>query len=405
MKTQPITPSSTPYDWLDRSLDSIHRANWYRSTQTISSKAGTIAIVDGREMLMFASNNYLGLAGDRRLIDAAIRATEMYGTGSTGSRLVTGHLALHEELEQAIADLKNTEAALVFSSGYLANLGVISAIMGQRDLILGDEYNHSCFKKGAVMSGATAIDYQHRNLSDLTAKLQKQRSKYRRCLITTDSVFSMDGDLAPLREIMDLANQYGCMVLVDEAHGTGVFGDRGGGLTQALEIQQDFIQVGTLSKALGSLGGYVAGSAKLIDYLRNRASTWIYTTGLSPADTGAAIAAINIVKSDNALRAKLWQNVEFFKLGLQDVGLQDLGMQAISFDSPIMAIESGDIQQTIQMAKHLRDNGIFAPAIRPPTVPTARIRITLMATHTKEQIQSLLKHLLKRSPLLRRRSI
>ena len=387
MKTQPITQPSTPYDWLDRSLDSIHRANWYRSTQTISSKAGTIAIVDGREMLMFASNNYLGLAGDRRLIDAAIRATEMYGTGSTGSRLVTGHLALHEELEQAIADLKNTEAALVFSSGYLANLGVISAIMGQRDLILGDEYNHSCLKKGAVMSGAMAIDYQHRNLSDLTAKLQKQRSKYRRCLITTDSVFSMDGDLAPLREIMDLANQYDCMVLVDEAHGTGVFGDRGGGLTNALGIHQDLIQVGTLSKALGSLGGYVAGSAKLIDYLRNRAATWIYTTGLSPADTGAAIAAINIVKSDKALRDQLWQNVEFFKLGLQD-----FGMQAIAFDSPIMVIEVGDITQTMQMATHLRDNGIFAPAIRPPTVPTARIRITLMATHTEAQIQSLLKH-------------
>ena len=336
-------------------------------------------------MLMFASNNYLGLAGDRRLIDAAIRTTEMYGTGSTGSRLVTGHLALHEELEQAIADLKSTESALVFSSGYLANLGAISAIVGQRDLILGDEYNHSCLKKGALMSGATAIDYQHLNLSDLTAKLQEYRSKYRRCLITTDSVFSMDGDLAPLREIMDLANQYDCMVLVDEAHGTGVFGDRGGGLTQALGIQQDLIQVGTLSKALGSLGGYVAGSAKLIDYLRNRAATWIYTTGLSPADTGAAIAAINIVKSDNALRAELWQNVEFFKQGLQD-----LGMQAIAFDSPIMAIEVGDITQTMQMATHLRDNGIFAPAIRPPTVPTARIRITLMATHTKEQIQSLL---------------
>ena len=399
MKNQPITQLSTPYDWLDRSLDSIHRANWYRSTQMISSKAGTIAVVDGREMLMFASNNYLGLAGDRRLIDAAIQATEMYGTGSTGSRLVTGHLALHEELEQAIADLKNTESALVFSSGYLANLGAISAIVGQRDLILGDEYNHSCLKKGAVMSGATAIDYQHLNLSDLTAKLQEHRSKYRRCLITTDSVFSMDGDLAPLREIMDLANQYDCMVLVDEAHGTGVFGDHGGGLTQALGIQQDLIQVGTLSKALGSLGGYVAGSAKLIDYLRNRAATWIYTTGLSPADTGAAIAAINIVKSDNALREQLWQNVEFFKLCLQDLGLQDLGMQAIAFDSPIMAIEVGDIQQTMQMAKHLRDNGIFAPAIRPPTVPTAIIRITLMATHTKAQIQSLL-HIIRSAAYL-----
>jgi 8-amino-7-oxononanoate synthase len=376
---------STPYDWLDCSLDSIHKANWYRSTQTISSKAGTIATINGREMLMFASNNYLGLAGDRRLIDAAISATEMYGTGATGSRLVTGHLALHEELETAIADLKNTEAALVFSSGYLANLGAISAIVGARDLILGDEYNHSCLKKGAVMSGATAIDYQHLDLADLTAKLQANRAKYRRCLIATDSVFSMDGNLASLRKIMDLANQYDCMVLVDEAHGTGVFGDRGGGLTQALGIQQDLIQVGTLSKALGSLGGYVAGSAKLIDFLRNRAATWIYTTGLSPADTGAAIAAIKIIKSDNTLRQKLWQNVEFVKQGLQD-----LSIQAIAFDSPIIAIAIGDIEQTMQMATHLRENGIFAPAIRPPTVPTPRIRLTLMASHIPAQIQFLM---------------
>ena len=382
MKTTPI---STPYDWLDRALASIHKANWYRSTQTISSKAGTTAIVDGREMLMFASNNYLGLAGDRRLIDAAISATETYGTGATGSRLVSGHLALHGQLETAIADLKNTEAALVFSSGYLANLGTIAAIVGARDFILGDEYNHSCLKKGGLLSGATAIDYRHLDLTDLTAKLQENRSKYRRCLIITDSVFSMDGDLAPLREIMDLAQEYDCMVLVDEAHGTGVFGDRGGGLTQALGIQQDLIQVGTLSKALGSLGGYVAGSAKLIDYLRNRAATWIYTTALSPADTGAAIAAIEIVKTEPQLRDRLWQNVQFFKQGLQS-----LVIQAIAYDSPIMAIAVGDIAKTMEIAANLRKNGIFAPAIRPPTVPTPRIRITLMASHTQAQIQFLL---------------
>ncbi|WP_082429569.1 8-amino-7-oxononanoate synthase [Pseudanabaena sp. 'Roaring Creek'] len=380
--------ASTPYDWLDHSLDSIHKANWHRSTQTITSKAGTIAKVNGREMLMFASNNYLGLAGDRRLIEAAIAATEKYGTGTTGSRLVTGHLALHEELELAIADLKNTEAALVFSSGYLANLGTISAIVGQRDLILGDAYNHSCLKKGAVMSGAMAIDYQHGSLADLSAKLQEHRSKYRRCLITTDSVFSMDGDLAPLREIMNLAATYDCMVLVDEAHGTGVFGDRGGGVTNALGLGANLIQVGTLSKALGSLGGYVAGSAKLIDYLRNRAATWIYTTGLSPADTGAAIAAIEIVKSESALRQQLWQNVAMVKQGLQA-----LGIPAIAFDSPIVAIEVGDIATTMAQSQYLRDRGIFAPAIRPPTVPTARIRVTLMATHTPSQIQTLLQYL------------
>lgn len=384
MKNEPI---STPYDWLDRNLASIHKANWYRSTQTITSKAGTIATIDGREMLMFASNNYLGLAGDRRLIEAAMSATQMYGTGSTGSRLVTGHLALHEELEQAIADLKNTEASLVFSSGYLANLGAISAVVGARDLILGDAYNHSCLKKGGLLSGAMSINYLHLDIADLAAKLQENRAKYRRCLITTDSVFSMDGDLTPLRKIMDLAARYDCMVLVDEAHGTGVFGDRGGGLTQSLAIEQDLIQVGTLSKALGSLGGYVAGSAKLIDYLRNRAATWIYTTALSPADTGAAIAAINLVQKEPERRQQLWQNVKFLQQGLQD-----LGIHAIAFDSPIIALKfgDGDIDVTMHISQQLRQNGFFAPAIRPPTVPTARIRLTLMATHTTSQIQTLL---------------
>ncbi|MDX2254077.1 MAG: 8-amino-7-oxononanoate synthase [Pseudanabaenaceae cyanobacterium bins.39] len=375
---------STPYDWLDRSLHSIHKANWYRSTQTITTKAGAIATVNDREMLMFASNNYLDLAGDQRVIEAAQRAAATYGTGSTGSRLVTGHLAIHEELESAIAQLKNTEAALVFSSGYLANLGTISAIVGAKDLILGDAYNHSCLKKGAVMSGATAIDYEHGNLIDLTTKLIENRGKYRRCLIVTDSVFSMDGDLAPLREIMELAQVYDCMVMVDEAHGTGVFGDRGGGLTEHLGINQPLIQVGTLSKALGSLGGYVAGSAQLIDYLRNRAATWIYTTALSPADTGAAIAAIDIIRNEPQRRQKLWQNVQYMQKQVQR-----LELPAIATDSPIIAIEYSNIVATQKIAAYLQDHGIYAPAIRPPTVPTPRIRITLMASHTTEQIQSL----------------
>lgn len=376
---------TSPYAWIDQSLQSIHKANWYRSTQTIAIRAGAIAQVNGREMLMFASNNYLGLAGDRRLSTAAIAAIEKYGTGSTGSRLVTGHLDLHEELEREIADLKGSEASLVFSSGYLANLGTISAIAGSRDLILGDAFNHSCLKKGALMSGATVFDYQHLDCEDLRSKLQQHRHQHRRCLITTDSVFSMDGDLAPLDTIMQLAAEYDCMVLVDEAHGTGVFGDRGGGLTQSLQIQQELIQVGTLSKALGSLGGYVAGSAKLIDFLRNRAATWIYTTALSPADTAAAIAAIKIVKSESSPRQQLWQNVAKLKQGLTE-----LGIAAIALDSPIIAIAVGDIAQTLKLANYLQENGIFAPAIRPPTVPTARIRITLMATHTPDQIQFLI---------------
>jgi 8-amino-7-oxononanoate synthase len=374
------------YEWIDRSMQTIHQAHWYRSPQVVSSLADSRVWVAGREMLMFASNNYLGLAGDRRLIEAAIAATEIYGTGATGSRLVSGHLALHEQLEQAIATLKQTEAALVFSSGYLANLGAIAAVVGARDLILSDTYNHACLKQGATLSGAKVIDYTHNQMQDLANHLAQHRHSYRRCLITTDTVFSMDGDICPLTEIMELADRYDCMVLVDEAHGTGVFGDRGAGVVNALGIQQPLIQVGTLSKALGSLGGYVAGSAQLIDFLRNRASTWIYTTGLSPADTAAALEAIAIGQREPQRRAKLWQNLEILKSGLNDIE----AIAPLSPDSQIIALKVGDTEKTLKVAEALKQYGIFAPAIRPPTVPTARLRLTLMATHTTSQIQTLL---------------
>jgi 8-amino-7-oxononanoate synthase len=374
------------YEWIDRSMQTIHQAHWYRSPQVASSLADSCVWVAGREMLMFASNNYLGLAGDRRLIEAAISATEIYGTGATGSRLVSGHLALHEQLEQAIATLKQTEAALVFSSGYLANLGAIAAVVGGRDLILSDTYNHACLKQGGTLSGAKVIDYAHNQMQDLATHLAQHRHSYRRCLITTDTVFSMDGDICPLTEIMELAERYDCMVLVDEAHGTGVFGDRGAGVVNALGIQQPLIQVGTLSKALGSLGGYVAGSAQLIDFLRNRASTWIYTTGLSPADTAAALEAIAIGQREPQRRAKLWQNLEILKSGLSDIE----AITPLSPDSQIIALKVGDTEKTLKVAEALKQYGIFAPAIRPPTVPTARLRLTLMATHTPSQIQTLL---------------
>ncbi len=377
-----------PYDWIDRALQVVHQANWYRSPQAISTRAGTTVKMHGQNMLMFASNNYLGLAGDPRLINAAIAATQTYGTGATGSRLVSGHLELHQELETAIAALKQTEAALVFSSGYLANLGAIATVVGDRDLVLQDTYNHSCLKNGAILSGAKVMVYAHANVQSLAQLLETHRHQYRRCLITTDTVFSMDGDICPLREIMDLANRYECMVLVDEAHATGVFGDRGAGVTSALGISQPLIQVGTLSKALGSLGGYVGGSAALIDFLRNRAASWIYTTGLSPADTAAALAAVRIVQTEPQRRQRLWQNLEILQ-----VALSNSEMETFSNASQIVAIKVGDTEQTLQIAAYLKQQGIFVPAIRPPTVPTARIRLTLMATHTAEQIDILVSSL------------
>ena len=378
---------SNPYSWLNKSLDTIHRAHWYRSVKAIATKPGAIVELSGKPVVNFASNDYLGLAGDERLIDAAVAATRAYGTGSTGSRLLSGHKELHQKLEIAIASLKQTEAALVFSSGYLANLGTVSALVGQKDLILSDLYNHSSLKKGAVLSGATAIDYLHNNVADLRDKLAANRSLYRRCLITTDSVFSMDGDLCPLPELIAIAEEFECMLLVDEAHATGVMGKTGAGCVEYFNTGKPLIQIGTLSKALGSLGGYVAGSAELIDFLRNRAATWIYTTGLSPADTAAATKAIEIVRQEPHTREQLWQNINYLKQQLADLEL-------LPSKSPILCIGLDSPRTALNKAQQLIDAGIFAPAIRPPTVPTSRIRLSLMATHQKQHLDLLIQNLL-----------
>lgn len=382
--------SANPYAWLEAALTTIHRADWYRSVQTIQGRSGPVVQLEGQAVVNFASNDYLGLSGDERLIQAAIQATQAYGTGSTGSRLVSGQRELHHQLERSIANLKQTEDALVFSSGYLANVSTVSALVGKRDLILADQYNHSSLKNGAILSGATVLDYTHGDLSHLQALLS-QRSRYRRCLLLTDSVFSMDGDLCPLPELLSLADAFDTMLLVDEAHATGVLGATGAGCVEHFGCTgRSLIQVGTLSKALGSLGGYVAGSAVLIDYLRNRAAGWIYTTGLSPADTAAALAAIAIVQQDPDRRNQLWQNVAYLKQTLTQA-LADQTNAAIKLlpsESPILCLQVANPAIALCLGKHLRQAGFFVPAIRPPTVPTSRLRLTLMATHDNTHLQS-----------------
>ncbi len=375
--------SANPYAWIEKSLDTIHLANWYRSVQTIQGRSGAVIELEGRSLINFASNDYLGLAGDERLIAAAVEATKKFGTGSTGSRLLSGHRQLHRDLEVAIASLKQTEDALIFSSGYLANLGTIAALVGGRDLIIGDEYNHSSLKNGAKLSGAKFLNYNHLNLEDLQAKLDRYRQQHRRCLIITDSVFSMDGDLCQLPELLALAEAFDCMLLVDEAHATGVMGKTGAGCVEHFHCSgKQLIQVGTLSKALGSLGGYVAGSATLIDFLRNRAPTWIYTTGLSPADTAAALAAIKIVREEPQRRLQLWQNVNLLKQQLSHINL-------LPSESPIICLGLETPAKALTLAEKLKAAGIFAPAIRPPTVPISRIRISVMATHQADLINKL----------------
>ncbi len=381
----------TAYDWIDDSLETIHRANWYRSVKTISKNSGATVVLDGREVINFASNDYLGLAGDRRLIEKAIAVTQQFGTGATGSRLLSGHRQLHRDLEAEIANLKQTEDSLVFSSGYLANMGTIAAVVGKRDLILSDQYNHSSLKNGAILSSATVIEYPHCDTTALKTLLTQHRQNYRRCLIITDSVFSMDGDLCPLPDLLDLADDFNSMLLLDEAHATGVMGQSGAGCVEFFGCTgRKLIQIGTLSKALGSLGGYVAGSANLIDFLRNRAATWIYTTGLSPADTGAAIAAIKIIQNEPQRISQLWKNIHF----LQNLIKKELShLHTLPSESPIICIQLSTASEALKVGKLLYEAGIFAPAIRPPTVPTSRIRISVMATHQESHLVKLVNKL------------
>ncbi|MEG4815172.1 8-amino-7-oxononanoate synthase [Microcoleus sp. K5-D4] len=382
--------NADPYAWIEKALDTVRRADWYRSPESIESSPGAVVKLAGRRLINFASNDYLGLAGHDRLIQAAMAATKEFGTGATGSRLVSGHRDLHRQLEQAIANLKQTEDALVFSSGYLANLGAIASVVGKRDLILSDKYNHSSLKNGAILSGATALEYSHCNLEDLTAKLEKNRARYRKCLIITDSVFSMDGDLCPLPQLLAVAETFNCMVLVDEAHATGVFGASGAGCAEHFGCTgTPLIQVGTLSKALGSLGGYVAGSAALIDFLRNRAPSWIYTTALTPADAAAALEAVRIVHQEPERRVRLRQNIETFKY----CAITNHQLPISNSLSPIFSLPLKNAASALTVGSKLKEMGIFAPAIRPPTVSVSRIRISLMATHELAHLQQLVEAL------------
>lgn len=395
--------TADPYDWIDQSLTTIHRANWYRSLQTIESRAGAVVEMNGHSLVNFASNDYLGLAGDDRLIQAAVAATQEWGTGATGSRLITGHRELHRQLEKAIAKLKQTEDAIVFSSGYLANLGAIAALVGKRDLILSDRYNHSSLKNGAILSGATILEYPHCDVEQLKIQLEQHRERYRRCLIMTDSVFSMDGDLCPLPQLLALAEEFSCMLLVDEAHGTGVLGATGAGAVEYFGCTgRPLIQIGTLSKALGSLGGYVAGTTALIDFLRNRAPSWIYTTGLSPADTAAALEAIAIVSEEPQRRSKLWENVRYLKQLLDNEGVEPgtnliqngpYSWSLLPSESPILCLQMSDAQTVVEAGHQLKAAGILAAAVRPPTVPTSRIRVTVMATHESAHCERLVEAL------------
>lgn len=368
-------------------LAELEQSGLYRRPRVITGAQEATVFLDKREVLLFSSNNYLGLANHPALKRAARDAIERYGCGSGASRLISGSMDLHRELEQRLATFKQTEAALVFPSGYHANIGAISAIMGPDDTILSDALNHASIIDGCRLSRASIQVFRHRDMAHLEQLLASSPQSGRR-LIVTDSVFSMDGDVAPLADIVTLARRYQAWVMVDEAHATGVFGSHGGGVVEDLGLTHEVdIQMGTLGKALGGSGAYIAGSRELIEWLINRARSFIYTTGIPPAVAASALAALELVEQEPERRQQLWDNAAAFRSGLEELGYT-LG----STRSPILPVIIGDANRTMELATALLERGIFAQGIRPPTVPegTARLRVTPMATHTPAQLEQAL---------------
>jgi glycine C-acetyltransferase/8-amino-7-oxononanoate synthase len=350
----------------------------------IASAAGPRIVVDGHECLNLASNDYLGLTQHPEVVAAAQDAAARYGTGAGASRLICGTLPVHQELEHALARLKRTEAAIVFSSGYAANLGTVQALVGRGDLVICDRLNHASLVDACRLSGATLKVYRHADPDRLEAVLNRAASP-RRTLIVTDGVFSMDGDLAPLPGILDLANRCGATVLLDDAHGTGCVGATGRGTVEHYGADPSrLIHMGTASKALGSLGGFICGSATLIRYLHNRARSFIYSTALAPPCAAAALAGLRLIERDTSRLARLRDNVAALRRGLGAAGLQP-----VSRDSQITAVVIGATDRAVAFSEALFRRGVFTPAIRPPTVPagTSRLRITVTAAHTADDVQ------------------
>ena len=364
-------------------LAEVKESGLYRRLRAVESAQDAAIILEGQEVLLFSSNNYLGLANHPALKRAAQEAIERYGCGSGASRLISGSMAVHHELENHLAALKKTEAALVFPTGYHANIGVLAALMGPDDTILSDSLNHASIIDGCRLSRADTRVYRHADTEHLGELLKACPATGQR-LIVTDSVFSMDGDLAPLTEIIALARQYDAWVMVDEAHATGVFGSHGGGLVEELGLTEEVdIQMGTLGKALGCVGAFVAGSHELIDWLVNRARSFIYTTAIPPAVAASVLAALDIVEQEPERRQRLWANTRV----LAD-GLRSLGYTLGTTRSQILPVIIGEACETMSVAAAILQRGVFAHGIRPPTVPegTSRIRVTPMATHTQDHL-------------------
>lgn len=375
--------------FLQENIHDLKNKGLYNEIEPLESPNGPMITIDGQEMINLSSNNYLGLATDERLKTAAKEAIETYGVGSGAVRTINGTLDLHVKLEEAIARFKGTEAAISFQSGFNCNMAAISAVMNQNDAILSDELNHASIIDGCRLSKATIIRYNHSDMDDLRkkAKEAKESGKFKKIMVITDGVFSMDGDIAKLPEIVEIAREFDLIVYVDDAHGSGVLGDGAGTVKHfGLEKEVDF-QIGTLSKAIGVVGGYVAGKQLLIDWLKVRARPFLFSTAVTPADARAATAAIEILMEDSTLVDRLWENGNYLQEGLRKLGF-DIGHS----ETPITPCIIGDEKKTQAFSKRLLEEGVYAKAIVYPTVPrsTGRIRNMPTAAHTQEMLDQAL---------------
>lgn len=367
-----------------RELEERKAQGLYINIRKIGSPQGAWLVVDGKEVLNLSSNNYLGFANHPRLVDAAKKGVEAYGAGPAAVRTIAGNQLPQEELEQRLAEFKEAEAAVLYQSGFTANLGTIPALVTEGDAIFSDELNHASIIDGARLSRAKIIRYPHLDMDALENLLKQERSNYKKAMIITDGVFSMDGDIAPLDKLVDLAEKYNCILYVDDAHGEGVLGDSGRGIVHMFGLQGRVdVEIGTLSKAFGVVGGYAAGSKLLAEVLKQKARPLLFSSAPTAADVYACLEAVKILQESDELVRKLWDNADYFKQNMKSLGF-DIGHS----QTPITPVMIGDELTAQTFSKKLFERNVFAQAISYPTVPKgkARMRVMISATHSKKDL-------------------
>ena len=371
-------------DWITQEIENLKSQGLYNTIRTIASPQGAWLIVDEKKVLNFCSNNYLGLANHPDLISASKNATVELGIGPAAVRSIAGTMTLHVELEKRIAQFKGVEAAITFQSGFTANLATIPALVGKEDVIFSDKLNHASIIDGSRLSGAKIIAYEHNDVKSLEEQIKNNLSQYRRALIITDGVFSMDGDIAPLADIYEVAKKYDVLLMVDDAHGEGVLGKGGRGIVDHFGLHGKVdVEVGTFSKAFGVVGGVVAGKSIIVEWLRQRGRPFLFSSAMTVPDTAACLAAVDLLEDSTQLVDKLWENAKYFKAEMKTLGF-NTGVS----ETPITPVMLGEAKLAQQFSRELFDAGVFAMAIGFPTVAQgkARIRVMISAAHSKDDL-------------------